>query len=60
MGYSRGGFESLATPIDHDLVRTAKPWTQPGPILRLDIGLEDIEDLNQDLADGFAGRAIQA
>ncbi|WP_018914665.1 cystathionine beta-lyase [Thiomonas sp. FB-6] len=54
MGYSWGGFESLITPIDHDLVRTASPWSHTGPTLRLYIGLEDVEDLKQDLADGFS------
>lgn len=54
MGYSWGGFESLVTPIDHDLVRTASPWPHAGPTLRLYIGLEDVEDLKQDLADGFS------
>ncbi len=54
MGYSWGGFESLVTPIDHDLVRSAKPWPHSGPTLRLYIGLEDVEDLKQDLSDGFS------
>ena len=54
MEYSWGGFESLVTPIDHDLVRTAKPWPHTGPTLRLYIGLEDVDDLKQDLSDGFA------
>ncbi len=54
MGYSWGGFESLVTPIDHDLVRTAMAWNQSGPTLRLYIGLEDVEDLKQDLAEGFS------
>lgn len=53
MGYSWGGYESLVTPIDHDLVRTASPWGHTGPTLRLYIGLEDVADLKQDLLEGF-------
>jgi cystathionine beta-lyase len=54
MGYSWGGFESLAIPIDHDLVRTATAWNHGGPTLRLYIGLEDVGDLKQDLVEGFS------
>lgn len=48
-GFSWGGFESLALPCDRQLRRTAKPWTESGALLRLSIGLEDVEDLWADL-----------
>lgn len=51
MGYSWGGFESLAVPFTP--IRSVTPWTPEGPALRLHIGLEDPEDLKADLAEGF-------
>jgi len=54
MGYSWGGFESLIIPFDCTSYRTATRWAPGGPTLRLTIGLEDIEDLKEDLARGFA------
>jgi cystathionine beta-lyase len=53
MGYSWGGFESLIVWARPERVRTAVPWTAPGPLLRLSIGLEDPDDLIADLAAGF-------
>jgi cystathionine beta-lyase len=41
MGYSWGGYESLVIPS----YRPATPWAPGKPTLRLQIGLEDIEDL---------------
>lgn len=54
MGYSWGGFESLAIPFDCTDYRTATEWTPGGPTLRLHIGLENVEDLKRDLERGFA------
>lgn len=54
MGYSWGGFESLAIPFDCAGYRTATKWNPGGPAVRLHIGLEDPEDLIADLADGLA------
>ena len=51
MGYSWGGFESLIVPAS--VHRTAEPYEETGQLLRLHIGLEDVEDLKADLADGF-------
>lgn len=51
MGYSWGGFESLAVPFKPH--RTATTWTAEGPCIRLHIGLENPEDLTADLAEGF-------
>jgi cystathionine beta-lyase len=53
MGYSWGGFESLAIPFDCATYRTASTWAPGGPTLRLHIGLENVEDLKADLIGGF-------
>lgn len=57
MGYSWGGFESLITPFDCAEYRTVTQWNPGGRTLRLQIGLEDVDDLKRDLADGFARMA---
>ncbi len=54
MGYSWGGFESLVIPFDCSTYRTATKWNPGGPALRFQVGLEDIEDLKEDLQRGFA------
>ena len=54
IGYSWGGFESLALPVDPETVRTVAPWQAEGPVVRLHIGLEDVDDLIEDLAAGLA------
>jgi cystathionine beta-lyase len=48
IGYSWGGFESLATPAEP--TRTASTPSWGGPLVRLQIGLEDPRDLIADLA----------
>lgn len=53
IGYSWGGFESLAIPVDPQNHRTATSWSAEGPLVRLQIGLEDPEDLIADLAAGL-------
>jgi cysteine-S-conjugate beta-lyase len=53
IGYSWGGFESLAIPSDPVKIRTAVPWAAAGPAIRLSIGLEDADDLIADLAAGL-------
>jgi cystathionine beta-lyase len=53
IGFSWGGFESLALPIDPERVRTAAPAESHGPLIRLQIGLEDPADLIADLAQGL-------
>ena len=63
IGYSWGGFESLAIPFDPVRARSATPWPpaawQPEDRLgiRLSIGLEDPADLIADLERGFAAMA---
>lgn len=61
IGYSWGGFESLALPITPHNYRSIMPSpTQPAggtgeiPAIRLSIGLEDPEDLIADLAQALA------
>jgi cystathionine beta-lyase len=53
LGYSWGGFESLVVPFDCARFRTATTWAPGGPALRFSVGLEDIDDLKDDLARGF-------
>ena len=60
IGYSWGGYESLAVPVDPEKLRTATRWDAPGPVVRLSIGLEDPEDLIADLERGFARWATSA
>jgi cystathionine beta-lyase len=54
MGYSWGGFESLILPANPETIRTATPWQADGTLLRLHAGLEDPDDLIEDLDCGFA------
>jgi cystathionine beta-lyase len=53
MGASWGGYESLVLPFDCSTYRTVTKWEPGGPTIRIHIGLEDTEDLKQDLDDGF-------
>lgn len=50
LGYSWGGFESLAIPCDPQLGRRSLEWRYSGPLVRLHIGLEDAADLICDLS----------
>jgi cystathionine beta-lyase len=54
MGWSWGGFESLAIPVDPARTRTVSRFAAAGPMLRLHVGLEDPGDLIADLAAGLA------
>ncbi len=49
LGFSWGGFESLAIHCDPQTVRTCDSWQAQGPLIRLSIGLEDPDDLIADL-----------
>ncbi len=53
MGASWGGYESLILPADPRANRTATTWDEPGQLLRIHVGLEHIDDLTADLAQGF-------
>ncbi|TPG12011.1 cystathionine beta-lyase [Sphingomonas oligophenolica] len=54
IGYSWGGFESLALPVDPARHRSATARDDAGPLVRLQIGLEDPDDLIADLERGLA------
>jgi len=53
IGASFGGFESLVLPARPSAIRTARPWREPGLLVRLHVGLEAVEDLLADLQAGF-------
>ncbi|WP_274883623.1 cystathionine beta-lyase [Pseudomonas sp. ITEM 17296] len=53
IGYSWGGFESLVLPATLQSIRTAKPWEEPGHLIRLHVGLEDADDLIRDLEEAL-------
>ena len=53
LGYSWGGYESLAVPVFLDDRVVAKAPAE-GPVIRLQIGLEDVADLKADLLRGLA------
>jgi cysteine-S-conjugate beta-lyase len=54
LGFSWGGFESLAISCDHQLRVRAHHPDYGGPLIRLHIGLEDPADLIADLTRGLA------
>jgi cystathionine beta-lyase len=54
LGFSWGGFESLAIHADPDVRRAVRKPAFAGPLIRLSIGLEDVADLKADLENGFA------
>ena len=60
IGFSWGGFESLALPFDPSAIRTSSQWPPAGwdkdtrHGIRLSIGLEDADDLIADLEHAFA------
>ncbi|OLP60045.1 cystathionine beta-lyase [Xaviernesmea oryzae] len=56
IGWSWGGYESLAVPVYlGDRVIAKAP--SEGPVIRLQVGLENVEDLQRDLEAGFAAAA---
>ena len=52
LGYSWGGYESLIVPANLRGARSVRPW-EGGPLVRLQIGLEDPADLFADLVKGL-------
>ncbi|MCV6601396.1 MAG: cystathionine beta-lyase [Cohaesibacter sp.] len=54
LGYSWGGFESLAIYANPRSYRTATQWDEPGQLVRFHVGLEDPKDLIADLEQAFA------
>jgi cystathionine beta-lyase len=57
IGVSWGGYESLVIPFDCTPIRTATKWAPGGPTVRFHIGLEDADELIEDLERGFAAMA---
>lgn len=54
MGYSWGGFESLILGVSSlKSMRTATTWKYDFPLIRVHIGLENVDDLIEDLERGF-------
>ena len=66
IGYSWGGFESLAIPVDPAQHRSVSAWPPSDyadneqMMVRLQIGLEDTGDLIEDLAKGLAAFKMTA
>ncbi|OHV81581.1 cystathionine beta-lyase [Rhizobium sp. LCM 4573] len=56
LGYSWGGYESLAVHVNLS-DRTIRKAPEEGPVIRLQIGLEDVADLRRDIEAGFAAAA---
>ena len=52
LGFSWGGYESLIVPANVGSARSVRPWSG-GPLVRLQIGLEDPADLIDDLERGL-------
>lgn len=53
LGFSWGGYESLAIDCHEQQLRKTAPWPSDRPLLRLSIGLEDPSDLIADLEAGL-------
>ena len=53
MGYSWGGYESLMIPIYPATIRSTPAWPHKGPSIRIHAGLEDPDDLIEDLEKGL-------
>ena len=53
MGFSWGGFESLIVPCDPSKIRSVTKWNAAGPLLRIHVGQEDVQDLIDDLERGL-------
>lgn len=57
LGYSWGGYESLAVMANLGPARSARPWVG-GPVIRLQIGLEDVVDLKADILAGVKAAGL--
>ena len=53
MGYSWGGYESLIIPVNPEKIRDTYKWNHMDLTLRIHAGLEDPDDLINDLKDNF-------
>jgi cystathionine beta-lyase len=50
IGYSWAGPLSLCVPYDMPTLRTVKPWSHAGGLVRFSVGLEAVADLQADIA----------
>ncbi|RGP35395.1 cystathionine beta-lyase [Pseudotabrizicola alkalilacus] len=53
MGSSWGGYESLMTPSNPAVYRSASTWNPGGQTVRIHVGLEDPKDLMNEIRAGF-------
>ncbi|MCY0946645.1 cystathionine beta-lyase [Streptomyces antarcticus] len=53
LGHSYGGYESLVVPADPVSHRLPGTWAGRGPLIRVHVGFEGLDDLKQDLTAGF-------
>ena len=53
LGFSWGGYESLILPVFPKNERKIAKWKEKGILLRIHIGLEDVDDLSKDLFQAF-------
>lgn len=53
IGFSWGGYESLVLPM-HTESRSLEHWKELGPVVRLQVGLEAVDDLRCDLGQALA------
>ena len=53
LGFSWGGYESLILPVFPKNERKIARWNEKGILLRIHVGLEDIDDLIEDLFTAF-------
>ena len=53
LGFSWGGYESLILPVFPKNERKIAKWKEKGILLRLHVGLENVDDLINDLFKSF-------
>ncbi|MEV6793649.1 cystathionine beta-lyase [Streptomyces sp. NPDC051320] len=53
IGHSYGGYESLIVPTDPVTHRLPRTWDGRGPLVRVHVGFEGLDDLKNDLRGGF-------
>ena len=53
LGFSWGGYESLILPVFPKGERKIAKWNQKGVLLRVHVGLENVDDLINDLRNAF-------
>ncbi|MCB5180373.1 cystathionine beta-lyase [Streptomyces antimicrobicus] len=53
LGHSYGGYESLIVPADPVSHRLPGTWHDRGPLLRVHVGFEGLDDLKEDLTNGL-------